>query len=47
MPSFRCTNARLVTPDEVLHGSLRTEDGLIMDIDSDTASPGVLDFEGD
>ena len=47
MPSLCCTNARLVTPDEVLHGSLRTEDGLIMDIDSETASPEALDFEGD
>ena len=47
MPSFCCTNARLVTPDGVVHGSLRAGHGLITEIDSPTAVPEALDFGDD
>lgn len=42
------SNAVLVLEDEVIHGALSIEDGVIADIDSGTSSlPGALDFEGD
>jgi alpha-D-ribose 1-methylphosphonate 5-triphosphate diphosphatase len=41
-------NARIVLHDEVIHGSLNTQDGLISSIHSGpSAVPGALDFEGD
>ncbi|MBU4526657.1 MAG: alpha-D-ribose 1-methylphosphonate 5-triphosphate diphosphatase [Desulfomicrobium sp.] len=47
MPSLRCTNARLVTPDGVVHGSLTSGGGLITGIDAPGAIPEALDFKGD
>lgn len=47
MPSFCCTNARLVTPDGVVNGSLRAENGRIREIGAGASIPKVLDFEGD
>lgn len=47
MPSLCCTNARVVTPDSIIHGSLSSRGGLIDDIGSPTSSPAALDFEGD
>ncbi|MBE1425019.1 alpha-D-ribose 1-methylphosphonate 5-triphosphate diphosphatase [Desulfomicrobium macestii] len=42
-----CTNARLVMPDGVVHGSLTAENGRIRDVDAPTSIPGALDFKGD
>ena len=47
MPSLCCTNARMVTPSGVIHGSLSARDGLIEDMGSPASISGVLDFEGD
>lgn len=47
MPCLRCTNARLVTPDGVVHGSLTSRGGLITGIDAPGAIPEALDFKGD
>jgi alpha-D-ribose 1-methylphosphonate 5-triphosphate diphosphatase len=47
MPFLCCTNARLVLPDGVVHGSLTAESGRIKDIDAPTSIPGALDFMGD
>lgn len=47
MPSLCCTNALLVTPDGVLHGSLKATEGLIREVASATAIPEALDFGGD
>lgn len=42
------TNARIVTPDAVIHGSVHVEDGAIRAIDAgNSASPAVIDLEGD
>ncbi len=42
------TNAMLVLPDEVVHGTVHLEDGLIRDIQPGPArSPGAQDLEGD
>ncbi|ADP81569.1 alpha-D-ribose 1-methylphosphonate 5-triphosphate diphosphatase [Pseudofrankia inefficax] len=40
------SNARIVLPDEVLHGSVLIRDGRIADIGSDPAAPGE-DLDGD
>ena len=41
-------NARLVLPDEVVHGAIRIQDGQITAIDTGNAVPhGALDCEGD
>jgi alpha-D-ribose 1-methylphosphonate 5-triphosphate diphosphatase len=47
MPFLCCTNARLVMPDGVVHGSLTAENGRIRDVDAPTSTPGALDFMGD
>jgi alpha-D-ribose 1-methylphosphonate 5-triphosphate diphosphatase len=47
MTSLCCNNARLVTPDGVFFGSLRTVDGLITEIDSPTAVPEAIDLGDD
>ena len=47
MPSLCCTNARMVTPNGIIHGSLSAQGGLIDDMGSPSSIPGVLDFEGD
>jgi alpha-D-ribose 1-methylphosphonate 5-triphosphate diphosphatase len=47
MPSLCCTNARVVTPNSIIHGSLSSKNGLIDDIGSPASSPTALDFEGD
>lgn len=47
MPFLCCTNARLVMPDGVVHGSLTAENGRIRDVDAPTSIPGALDFKGD
>ncbi len=47
MPSLCCTNARMVTPSGVIHGSLSARAGLIEDMGSPASISGVLDFEGD
>jgi alpha-D-ribose 1-methylphosphonate 5-triphosphate diphosphatase len=42
------TNARLVLPGEVLHGSVHVRNGRITDVEAGaTAVPGALDCEGD
>ncbi|MES9937872.1 MAG: alpha-D-ribose 1-methylphosphonate 5-triphosphate diphosphatase [Sedimenticola sp.] len=42
------TNARIVTPDEVILGTLRVEEGVITDIDHGvTSAVGVEDLNGD
>ena len=42
------TNARIVTPESVLHGSVSIEDGQIHAIDSKGSSlPGAIDWHGD
>ncbi|MHA6265133.1 alpha-D-ribose 1-methylphosphonate 5-triphosphate diphosphatase [Arenibacterium sp. CAU 1754] len=42
------SNAQLVLPDEVIHGSVRVHDGCIADVSSGgTAVPGAIDCEGD
>jgi len=42
------SNAMLVLPDGVLHGSLHVEDGLIRDLQpGPSRAPGALDLEGD
>jgi alpha-D-ribose 1-methylphosphonate 5-triphosphate diphosphatase len=45
---FVLTNARIVTPDELFHGTVRVTDGIITGIDEEK-STGVpsLDLEGD
>ena len=46
MPSLTLTNARVVLDDEVVHGSLRVEDGVIAEISDDPSGPGE-DLGGD
>ncbi|MGO2684128.1 MAG: alpha-D-ribose 1-methylphosphonate 5-triphosphate diphosphatase [Microbacterium sp.] len=46
MPSLTLTNARVVLDDEVVHGSLRVEDGVIAEISDDPFGPGE-DLGGD
>lgn len=42
------TNARIVTPDAVIHGSVEIEDGLIRALDEGISSnPAAIDLEGD
>jgi len=42
------TNARIVTADEVLHGTVQVVDGVIVDVSAgESAVPGAVDFEGD
>ena len=42
------TNATLVLPDEVVHGTVMVEDGLIREVQPGAARlPGALDCEGD
>ena len=42
------TNAKVVTSDTVLHGSVRVTDGTITEIsDEDSHVPGAIDLEGD
>ena len=42
------TNARIVTPDDVIHGSLRVRDGKITELEAGISSaPGAIDLEGD
>lgn len=47
MPSLCCTNARIVTPDGVIHGSLSAQGGFIDDMGSPSSLSGIQDFEGD
>ncbi len=47
MHSFRCTNARMVTPHGVVRGALTALDGRIDAMDGNTSVPGAEDFEGD
>lgn len=47
MKSTVLSNARLVLPDQVLHGSVRIVDGQIADISDNPAVPGSEDLDGD
>ena len=45
---FVLTNAAIVTPDEVLHGTIRIEDGRIAEVQpGGTAAAGAIDLDGD
>ena len=45
---LRITNARIVTPSEIVEGDLSVVDGQITEVEpSATVAPGALDFEGD
>lgn len=46
MPSMTLTNARIVLADDVIHGSLRVEDGVIAEVSDDPSRPGE-DLGGD
>src|SRR5690606_19364243 len=42
------TNARIVTADEVIHGSMLVRDGLIADIGTESSAlAGAVNFQGD
>lgn len=49
--STTLTNARIVLDDEVIHGSLRLEDGVIAEVSDDPAADGIdlhaVDLQGD
>jgi alpha-D-ribose 1-methylphosphonate 5-triphosphate diphosphatase len=47
MPFLCCTNARMITPDGVLHGSLLSRAGRIDDLGANTSIPEAVDFGGD
>ncbi len=47
MPFLCCTNARMITPDGILHGSLLSRSGRIDDMGTNTSLPEATDFRGD
>ncbi|MBU2408377.1 MAG: alpha-D-ribose 1-methylphosphonate 5-triphosphate diphosphatase, partial [Gammaproteobacteria bacterium] len=46
-PETLFTNARMVLPGEVVHGSLRVADGRIVEMSSGAGGFGQVDLEGD
>jgi alpha-D-ribose 1-methylphosphonate 5-triphosphate diphosphatase len=46
MTTLTLSNAKIITADEIVTGSLKAQDGVIADMDHSNAS-GAIDFEGD